>query len=216
MDHPFIVKMDYAFQNNNKLYFCLEYCPGGEFYYLLQNVQGRRFDEHLCKFFAASIVLALEYLHKMDILYRDLKPENVLLGSDGYIRICDFGMSKENVVGAKDAKSICGTASYLSPEVIKQESYGFPTDWWSFGVLLYEMSVGHLPFYCKEKSKLFSTILYSEPKLDQPYISAEVKDLLGKLLTKDPAERLGSVGGAEDIKQHPWFDCVDWTMIAAK
>lgn len=158
MNHPLIVKMDYAFQSENKLFFALEYCPGGELFFYLSQIG--RFKQDAARFYAANILLALEHLHKKDILYRDLKPENVLVGSDGYIRLTDFGLSKENIQGTKDANSLCGTAEYLSPEILQRQGHGKATDWWSFGAIIYEMLVGLPPFYNKDRDKLYQNIKY--------------------------------------------------------
>jgi len=158
VNHPLIVKMDYAFQSENKLFFALEYCPGGELFFYLSQIG--RFKQDAARFYAANILLALEHLHKKDILYRDLKPENVLVGSDGYIRLTDFGLSKENISGTKDANSLCGTAEYLSPEILQRQGHGKATDWWSFGAIIYEMLVGLPPFYNKDRDKLYQNIKY--------------------------------------------------------
>lgn len=149
VNFPFIVKMDYAFQTATKLHFCLEYCPGGELFFYLSQIG--RFKEDAARFYAANILLALEHLHSKDILYRDLKPENVLVSGDGYIKLTDFGLSKENISGHTDAKSLCGTAEYLSPEILQRQGHGKATDWWSFGAIIYEMLVGLPPFYSKDR-----------------------------------------------------------------
>ena len=153
----------------------------------------------------------------MNILYRDLKPENVLVGVDGYIKLTDFGLSKENIEGMKDAKSLCGTAEYLSPEILQRQGHGKATDWWSFGAIIYEMLVGLPPFYSKDRDKLYQNIKYGSPKMDYEFLSPEARDLCERLLQKDPLQRLGSgVADAEDIKSHPWFDVIDWKKIESK
>ena len=138
--HPFIVKMDYAFQSDSKLFFVLEYCPGGELFFYLSQIG--RFKEDAARFYASNILLALHHLHSQHILYRDLKPENVLVDKEGYVKIADFGLSKENVQGHNEAKSICGTAEYLAPEILQRMGHGKASDWWSFGAIIYEMLCG--------------------------------------------------------------------------
>jgi len=184
VNHPFVVKMDYAFQSENKLFFCLEYCPGGELFFYLSQIG--RFKQDAARFYAANILLALEHLHSKDILYRDLKPENVLVGSDGYIKLTDFGLSKENISGMKDAKSLCGTAEYLSPEILQRQGHGKATDWWSFGAIIYEMLVGLPPFYSKDRDKLYQNIKYGDPRMDYEFLTPEARDLCSRLLIKDP------------------------------
>ena len=124
ISHPFIVKLRYAFQNSKKLYFVIDYCPGGELFFHLQRCL--KFDEDLTKFYAAQIVLAIEELHRFNIIYRDLKPENVLIDADGYIKITDFGLSKENITHNTAAHSFCGTPEYLAPEILNRLVHGKP------------------------------------------------------------------------------------------
>ena len=219
LKHPFIVQMKYAFQNPQKLYFCLEYCPGGEIFFHLSRVGN--FDEEVTRFYAAQILLAMRYLHTNDIIHRDLKPENVLIDSTGYIKITDFGLSKANITSDKDGKSFCGTPEYLAPEVLAREGYGRPVDWWSFGSILFEMLTGVPPFYEQDREKLFNSIKNDDP--DYPAeLSENCVDLLKGLLTKDPNKRLGCDPNvpkeqrADDIMQHPWFSIVDWEALYEK
>ena len=128
IDHPFINKLKYAFQTEQKLYLVTDYCPGGELFFHIQRVE--RFNEEAAKFYAGQIILAVEHLHKNNIIYRDLKPENVLIDRKGFIKITDFGLSKENIVDNKSAKSFCGTPEYLAPEIILNKGHGKPVDWW--------------------------------------------------------------------------------------
>ena len=147
--------MKYAFQSDRKLFFILDYCPGGELFFYISRMG--KFKEKTARFYAANIVLALECLHKNGILYRDMKPENVLIDKDGYAKLTDFGLSKDDMLG-KRTSSICGTSEYLAPEVFFKKGYGFECDWWSLGCIVYEMLVGLPPFYCKTKRDLLKAI----------------------------------------------------------
>eukprot|EP01016_Furgasonia_blochmanni_P026247 TRINITY_DN2795_c0_g1_i5.p1 TRINITY_DN2795_c0_g1~~TRINITY_DN2795_c0_g1_i5.p1 ORF type:complete len:287 (+),score=34.63 TRINITY_DN2795_c0_g1_i5:1-861(+) len=141
VNHPFIVRMHYAFQNERKLFFVLEYCPGGELFNLLQ--RQRCFREDVARFYAIQILLALEHLHQIGIVYRDLKPENILIDRDGYVRLTDFGLSKPGIRDNKGANSVCGTPEYLAPEILFRMGHGRAVDWWTFGALLY-LSLIHI------------------------------------------------------------------------
>uniref|UniRef100_A0A7S3NYM0 Uncharacterized protein n=1 Tax=Euplotes crassus TaxID=5936 RepID=A0A7S3NYM0_EUPCR len=163
------------------------------------------------------MILALEHLHKHNVIYRDLKPENVLINTDGYIKLTDFGLAKENIVTDKDAQSFCGTPEYLAPEILLRKGHGKPVDWWSLGSIIYEMIVGLPPFYQNDdKDKLFKDIKYGEPEYPEE-MSPACKDLLKGLFKKDPGERLGgSKSNADEIKSHPWYSQVDWEIIKEK
>lgn len=208
-DCPFIVKLFYTFQTDKKLYFVLEYCPGGELFNLLQ--KKRRLSEEQTRFYAAQMILALEHLHKQDIIYRDLKPENVLIDAHGYMKITDFGLSRMKVK-QNDAKSICGTPEYLAPEIILKIGYGKPVDWWTLGNIIYEMLVGIPPFYTNNRQELFEKIKFMSPKYPN-YLSSVSKNILDSLLRKDPSKRLGSVRGSDEVKEHPFFDNINWKLI---
>eukprot|EP01071_Lankesteria_metandrocarpae_P007909 Lankesteria_metandrocarpae@DN4816_c0_g1_i1.p1 len=214
VNHPFIVKLFYAFTSATKLYFVMEYCPGGELFYHLSREE--RFNESRTRFYAAQIVLALGHIHDLNVIYRDLKPENVLLDSDGYIRLTDFGLSKEGIRDSRSARSLCGTPEYLAPEILLKTGHGKVVDWWSLGSLLYEMNTGVPPFYTKNRVELFHNIRTSELKLPSS-MSAELKSLLRGLLHRDPDQRLGgNYGGADEVKRHPFFASVDWAALLAK
>ena len=202
MDHPFITKLRYAFQTPEKLYLVTDYYPGGELFFHIQRVE--RFNEEATKFYAGELVLALGYLHKHNIIYRDLKPENVLIDKKGFIKVTDFGLSKQNIINTNQTNSFCGTPEYLAPEIILNEGHGKPVDWWSLGNIIYEMLTGVPPFYCKDRNMLFETIKSKEPIYPE-YLSEEVVDLISKLLIKDPKKRLGTATDEEEIKNHPWF-----------
>jgi len=213
IDHPFVIKFFYSFQNDRKLFFALEYCPGGELFNLLQ--KKKRFSEDQARFYSAQMILALEHLHEKDIIYRDLKPENVLIDKQGYVRITDFGLSRMHVKDHNEAKSICGTPEYLAPEIIMKLGYGKPVDWWTLGSIIYEMLVGIPPFYTSNRQELFERIKFAAPKYP-PHLSKRAKDLLELLLKKDPAKRLGFNGDAQVIKNHPWFEGVNWKALFLK
>lgn len=212
--HPFIVGLSMAFQSKDKLYFVLDYCAGGELFFHLSKVG--KFAEPRARFYAAEITLAIEYVHSLDIIYRDLKPENVLLDARGHVRLTDFGLSKEGISSSSSgANSFCGTPEYLAPEILNRQGHGRAVDWWSLGALLYEMLTGLPPFYCRDREKLFEKI--RKGHLDYPRsLSARSQNLLRGLLTKDPRRRLGSgPNDAEDIKQHAFFIEMDWNKLTA-
>lgn len=212
--HPFIVGMNMAFQSKDKLYFVLDYCAGGELFFHLGKLG--KFPEARARFYAAEIILAISYCHQLDIVYRDLKPENVLLTAEGHIRLTDFGLSKEGISSSSSgANSFCGTPEYLAPEILSRQGHGRAVDWWSLGALLYEMITGLPPFYCQDRERLFEKIRKSE--LHYPAtVSAPAKELLKGLLTKDPKLRLGSgPTDADEIKSHHFFADLDWEELAA-
>ena len=162
------------------------------------------------------MLLAIEYLHSCNIIYRDLKPENVLIDADGYIKITDFGLSKANIHSDTDAKSFCGTPEYLAPEVLARSGYGKSVDWWSFGSIIFEMLSGVPPFYEQDREKLFKSIKYDDPDYPQE-LSPNCVDLLQGLLKKEVGDRLGCQdNGVDDIKNHPWFSIVDWDALLEK
>ncbi|CAD8073895.1 unnamed protein product [Paramecium sonneborni] len=211
-NHPFIIKLAFSFQNERKLYFVLEYCPGGELFNLLQ--KKKKLTEDQCRFYVCQMILAIEYLHENNIIYRDLKPENVILDADGYIRITDFGLSKKNVKQDKDAYSVCGTPEYLAPEILMKQGHGKPVDWWTLGCIIFEMITGMPPYYSNQRSELFEQIKFSFPKYPQS-LSSVLKNLLEGLFQKQPEKRLG-YNGAQEIKSHPWFEKVNWDYILQK
>lgn len=211
--HPYIVGLRMAFQTSDKLFFVLDYCNGGELFFHLGNAG--RFPEDRTRFYAAQITLALEYVHSLGIVYRDLKPENVLLDSKGNIRLTDFGLSKEGVKHhATGATSFCGTPEYIAPEVLLRQGHGRAVDWWSLGALTFEMLVSLPPFYSRSRETMFENIMKAELCFP-PYVSNLAKALLRHLLIRDPANRLGSgENDAEEIKVHPFFKPIDWAMMA--
>jgi hypothetical protein len=210
--HPYIVGLTMAFQTADKLFFVLDYCAGGELFFHLGKMG--RFPEDRAKFYAAQITLALEYVHKLGVIYRDLKPENVLLDDKGNIRLTDFGLSKEGVRGhSSGASSFCGTPEYIAPEVLKRQGHGRAVDWWSLGALSYEMISGLPPFYSRNRDTMFDKIMKADI-MYPAFMSDPAKDLLSKLLLRDPTERLGSgESDADEIKSHPFFAGTDWKQL---
>ncbi|KAJ5078432.1 non-specific serine/threonine protein kinase [Anaeramoeba ignava] len=214
--HPFLVSLHYSFQTEERLYMILDYVDGGELFFHLKKLG--TFSEDVVRIYAAEITLALEHLHKMDIVYRDLKPENILIGSDGHLRITDFGLVKMNISKRKDGKTntFCGTPEYLAPEVLKDEGYGKPVDWWSLGILIYEMLVGLPPFYSENLNLMYQKILTATLKFP-PGLSSSARNLISGLLIRDPVKRYGS--GKEDsemIKKHQFFEKIDWEKLFSK
>ena len=168
------------------------------------------------RFYGAQIALGLEYLHKKSIIYRDLKPENILMDDKGYLRLADFGMAKKLKENEK-AMSFCGTPEYLAPEVISMEGHDKNADWWSFGILLFEMLCGLPPFYVENLDRMYELIKNSPVKFPKKIkLKEETKDIIRKLLIKDPKERLGSQRGIEEIKEHPFFASLDFDLIEQK
>lgn len=210
--HPFVVKLYYAFQDHEKLYLILEYAQGGELFTHL--VVERMFSEDVAAFYMAEVILALEHLHRnVGIVYRDLKPENVLLDSDGHVLLTDFGLSKVAVDDDdpdRRCRSILGTVEYMAPEVVQGKSYGTAVDWWSLGSLGFDLMTGSPPFRGGNHAKIQERIV--KQKLALPYyLSADAKDLLTRLLRKDPRKRLGRDVGA--LKKHRFFRKVDWARL---
>ena len=213
--HPFIVSLNYAFQTEDKLFFVLDYCAGGELFFHLGN-EGK-FSEQRAKFYAAEMALALGYIHEHDIVYRDLKPENVLLDHTGHVMLTDFGLSKEGISESfKGATSFCGTPEYLAPEILAREGHGQAVDWWSLGVLLYEMLTGLPPFYCRSRERLFEKIKTSRLKFPR-FLSETVKDLLSRLLMRNVAHRMGATkNGFQQLREHEFFGSINWDDLLAR
>lgn len=208
---PFTVNMAYFCMSNSFLYFILPFVVGGEVFNLLRMVGS--FPEKEAKFYVAQVLLGLEYLHYLNLAYRDLKPENLLVDEQGYIKIADFGFCKI-VIGR--TYTLCGTPDYLAPEVILNKGHSKAVDFWSYGVLVFEMCSGFPPFEAPDMIKLFEKICGGKYRA-LPTLSREVKDLIKRLLQVDPTKRLGNlVNGHDDIKNHVWFGQINWMAIFNK
>jgi serine/threonine protein kinase len=214
--HPFVVKLFYAFQDHEKLYLILEYGQGGELFTHLNTE--KMFSETVAAFYMAEMLLALSHLHNdLGVVYRDLKPENCLLDADGHLLLTDFGLSKVSADPTDECNSILGTVEYMAPEVILGKKYSKPVDWWSFGALGYDLMTGNPPFRGGNHAKIQENIV--KQKLALPYfLSADAKDLLTRLLRKDPAKRLGSVipKDLQTLKKHRFFRKIDWKKLEAR
>ncbi|CAH3040950.1 unnamed protein product [Porites lobata] len=217
---PFLVTLHWAFQTESKLHLIMDYVNGGELFTHLY--QREKFSEDEVRIYIGEIVIAIEHLHKLGIIYRDIKLENILLDSDGHVVITDFGLSKEFSAAnsGERAYSFCGTIEYMAPEVVKGGSRGHDkaVDWWSLGVLMYELLTGASPFTVdgekNSQSEISKRILYNSPPMP-PDISWDVRDLLLKLLQKDPKVRLGAKG-AHEIKAHSFFKSINWNLLSQR
>ncbi|KAL6524384.1 hypothetical protein OROHE_016055 [Orobanche hederae] len=211
--HPFIVQLRYSFQTKSKLYLILDFINGGHLFYHLCR-QGI-FSEDQARVYTAEIVSAVSHLHKSGIVHRDLKPENILMDVDGHVMLTDFGLAKE-IDESSRSNSLCGTTEYMAPEILQSKGHNKNADWWSVGILLYEMLNGQPPYTHANRKKLQEKIINEKLKLP-PRLSSEAHSLLKGLLQKDQSKRLGSYAkGAEEIKCHKWFRTVNWKKIEAR
>ncbi|KAJ6629158.1 kinase-like domain-containing protein [Mycena sp. CBHHK59/15] len=237
-NHPFIVTLYHSFQSEGYLFFCMEYCMGGEFFRALQARPGKCLPEDASRFYAAEVVAALEYLHLMGFIYRDLKPENILLHQSGHIMLSDFDLAKQssgpgsmpgmihsetNGVPLVDTmsctanfrtNSFVGTEEYIAPEVIAAQGHTAAVDWWTLGILIYEMIYATTPFKGPERNDTFANIRDNPVHFrDNPKISQAGKDCVTRLLDKRERSRLGSKSGASEVKQHKWFGKINWGLL---
>jgi len=211
VNFPFIVNLLGCSQDNDCLYYVLEYIVGGEFFTHLRS--SGRFPEETSRFYASEILLSFEYLHSMDVIYRDLKPENLLLEKSGHVKITDFGFAKKI---EHRTYTLCGTPDYLAPEIILNKGHGKPVDWWAMGVLIYEMLAGYPPFYDDEPWGTYQKIL--DGRIEFPsHFTRSSRDVVKKLLQADLTKRYGNLkGGARDVKMHPWFSGIEWQAVVRK
>lgn len=237
-NHPFIVTLYHSFQSEDYLYFCMEYCLGGEFFRALQSRPGKCLLEDEARFYAAEVTAALEYLHLMGFIYRDLKPENILLHETGHIMLSDFDLAKQSqepgglpaavmqfengvpivdtrscTVGVR-ANSFVGTEEYIAPEVINSSGHTSAVDWWTLGILVYEMIFATTPFKGSTRQQTFNNVLTREVTFPaEPRITAAGKEIIVRLLHKVESKRLGSQSGASEVKTHKWFAKLNWGLL---
>nr|AML76577.1 putative LOV domain-containing protein [Melia azedarach] len=241
LDHPFLSALYASFQTKTHICLITDYCPGGELFLLLDRQPLKVLKEDAVRFYAAEVVVALEYLHCQGIIYRDLKPENVLLQSNGHVSLTDFDLScltsckpqlliptpnekkkhhksQQNPVFMAEpmraSNSFVGTEEYIAPEIITGAGHTSAVDWWALGILLYEMFYGYTPFRGKTRQKTFANILHKDLKFPSSIpVSLHAKQLMYRLLHRDPKNRLGSREGANGVKRHPFFKGVNWALV---
>ena len=222
----FILSLSFFFQTNERIYYLTPFIKGGDLYHKLKT--DKFFKEDLVKFYSAQIAVALQYLHDLGIVYRDLKPENILLNDDGYIKLCDFGAAIK-LHGVEKNYNFAGSPEYASPEMINYLGHTVMTDWWSFGILIYEMLYGFTPFFNLDKDRMYDLIINGSISFPQYFnsnnengekiieykVSDEAKNLINKLLEKDPGKRLGREG-FEEIKKDPFFYGINFDGLKNK
>merc|ERR1719412_1071465 len=205
LHNPFLVNLQNTYKDKYKVYFLLDVCLGGELFTLLR--KRRYFDEPASKFYAACVVQAFDYMHGRGIIYRDLKPENLVLDERGYLKVTDFGFAK----GVEDKTyTLCGTPDYLAPEIVTGQGHGKGVDWWTLGILIYEMLASFPPFFDDEPIETYRKIIKCRIKFPR-YFTTEAKELIKSLLRAKATKRLGVIkGGAKNIRNHPWFNGFSW------
>lgn len=212
--HPFLTALHSCFQTKDRLFFVMEYVNGGDLMFQIQRT--RKFDEPRARFYSAEVTLALMFLHRHGIIYRDLKLDNILLDAEGHCKIADFGMCKEGMTLGKTTHTFCGTPDYIAPEILQELEYDTSVDWWALGVLMYEMMAGQPPFEADNEEDLFESILHDDV-LYPVWLSKEAVSILKGFMTKSPAKRLGCVkahGGEKAVLIHPFFhEKVDWGAL---
>ncbi|GCB73814.1 hypothetical protein scyTo_0002896 [Scyliorhinus torazame] len=211
--HPFLVNLFACFQTKDHVCFVMEYAPGGD---LMMHIHADVFSEPRAVFYAACVVLGLQYLHEHKIVYRDLKLDNLLLDNDGYVKIADFGLCKEGMGFGDRTSTFCGTPEFLAPEVLTETSYTRAVDWWGLGVLIYEMLVGESPFPGDDEEEVFDSIVNDEVRYPR-FLSTDSISIMRRLLRRNPERRLGaSERDAEDVKKQAFFRVIDWIALLAK
>ncbi|KAG2158890.1 kinase-like domain-containing protein [Suillus bovinus] len=215
LESPFLVGLKFSFQTDTDLYLITDFKSGGELFWHLQ--KETRFSEERARFYIAELVLALEHLHRYNIVYRDLKPENILLDATGHVALCDFGLSKADLRSDELTTTFCGTTEYLAPEVLLDEhGYSKLVDFWSLGVLLFEMCCGWSPFYAEDTQQMYKNICFGKIRFPRNVISEDGKLFVKGLLNRNPKHRLGAHRDAAELKEHSFFSCIDWKALLFK
>ncbi|KAL1457088.1 hypothetical protein WDU94_001755 [Cyamophila willieti] len=210
MRHPFLVNLFACFQTEAHVCFVMEYAAGGD---LMMHIHADVFSEPRAVFYAACVVLGLQYLHESRIIYRDLKLDNLLLDTEGYVKIADFGLCKEGMGFGDRTGTFCGTPEFLAPEVLTETSYTRAVDWWGLGVLIFEMLVGESPFPGDDEEEVFDSIVNDEVRYPR-FLSLEAIAIMRRLLRKNPERRLGSSErDAEDVKKQAFFRHMQWEEL---
>merc|ERR1719162_2575883 len=208
LDNKFLVNLCATYKDDFRVYFLLEVCLGGELFTILRKM--RSFDEPTAKFYSSCVICAFDYMHQRDIIYRDLKPENLVLSANGYLKVTDFGFAK---VVPNKTFTLCGTPDYLAPEIVTGQGHGKGVDWWTLGILIYEMLASFPPFFDDEPIETYRKIIKCRIKFPR-YFSHEAKELIKSLLRAKPTKRLGVLrGGADNIRHHSWFQDFDWKKL---
>lgn len=211
IEHPFVVQLYRTYQDSHCVHMLLEYVNGGEVFSHLR--KAGRFSKEFTKFYSGQIILVLQYLHAKKIVYRDLKPENLLISQGGYLKITDFGFAK---LVEDSTWTLCGTPEYLAPEIIQSKGHAMGVDWWALGILMFEMLCGYPPFYDENPFGIYQKILVG--KIEFPkHVDEYAKDIIKRLLVHDKTARLGCLSkGADDIKRHKFFRGVDWNALHSR
>ena len=209
LNHPFIVKLHYAFQTSKYLYLTLELCENGDLYGLIEKYN--KIDENTAKFYLAEVILALEYLHSLDIIYRDLKPANVLIDKFGHVKLADFGLAKEKVKTIDLAMTVVGSPAYMPPEILQKKGASKASDIYGLGPFLFELLTGTTPYYCDDVEELYQNI--KTAKLSFPdYLTSDAKEFISLVMNKDPAKR----PTISQIKRHIFFKNMYWEALISK
>ncbi|ODV59505.1 uncharacterized protein ASCRUDRAFT_9189 [Ascoidea rubescens DSM 1968] len=211
--HPFLINLHCCFQTENRIYFVMEYVPGGD---LMWHIQKQRFSQRRAQFYAAEVLLGLKYFHDNGIIYRDLKLDNIMLAPEGHIKIGDYGLCKEDMWYGNTTSTFCGTPEFMAPEILKEQKYGKAVDWWAFGVLLYQMLLAQSPFKGDDGDEVFNAILTDEP-LYPIQMASDAVSILQALLHRDPEKRLGAgPRDAEEVMNHPYFKKINFDDVLHK